>query len=191
MKEYFPNEPDFILLELFCSQQTLRGIGVSTEAIVISCFIDRAPMMKEIISSSDFPCSLAIIPYGYTQVCGPKSEIKWMKINNDYSNKVQGIGVDGFSNDFLNSPVQMDNDTYPTVSSLILRNPAIISIERTKLTDVIGKYLLIVYRDLYQSAQEHLSNICKDIFPNVYSTPTLVSDYKLAYTSVPRVTALA
>jgi hypothetical protein len=189
--EFFPDDTDIDIPPLFCNKRLIKCGGVASEALAISCVINRATMMKEIISSEDFPSDLAIMPYGFTQVCGPEDEIKWLKLNNDFHNKVQGISIDGFSEEFLDSSVHLDNDTFPTTRELILRNAAIVSIERTKSTDTLGRYLLIVYRNLFQSAQEHIAMICKDIFPNVYSNPQSVAEYKSKYLQLPRVTSAA
>jgi hypothetical protein len=168
ISENYPDKENLEIPLLFCNMRTIPMGGVSSKALAITCVMNRSAMMKEIISSSDFPSDINIIPTGFTQVCGPKAEIEWLKINNDFNNKVQGLGIDWFSNEFLNTTVYLDDKTYPTTRELILRSKAIISIKRTRSTDNIGCYLLIAHRNLFQSAHDHITMICQDIFPTVY-----------------------
>jgi hypothetical protein len=191
ISEYFPDDDIPEIPLLFCNMRTIRMGGVSSEALAITCVMNRSAMMKEIISSDDFPSNINIIPTGFTQVCGPKAESEWLKINNDFTNRVQGLSIDGFSEEFLDTSVHLDDDTYPTTRELILRSKAIISIERTKSTDNIGRYLLIVYRNLFQSAHDHINMVCQDIFPSVYDSPASIATYRSNYLQVPRITAAA
>jgi hypothetical protein len=76
LAEYFPNDTDIEIPPLFCNKRTIKCGGVLSKALAISCVINRATMLKELISSDNFPSKLDIIPYSFVPVCGPEHEIE-------------------------------------------------------------------------------------------------------------------
>jgi hypothetical protein len=93
LKRFHPDEDNPNIPKLFCYSNQIGAGGIKTEAITISCVINNAPTMNELLGSEDFQCNYDYVLYGFTQVCGQKDEMESMKLNNDHANSVQGIHI--------------------------------------------------------------------------------------------------
>jgi hypothetical protein len=138
---------------------------------------------------SDFGAEYMIPPSRYTQICGRPEEISWMINNNDYLYNVQGIYVEGFLEEFLNASIPLDNGIITDVQSYILDKSSIISIERTKFTDTLGKYIIIIKKYSYQDAYALLDSVCEEIFQCCYPKDEDMKYYLNQYSQTPRLTA--
>jgi hypothetical protein len=81
-----------------CSQPFGAPPGrVVTKAVTVSCVINRTQLMKELVSSIHKPdLPLTFIPIGMATMDGPEVYKKFICINNNRQNEVQGINVKGF-----------------------------------------------------------------------------------------------
>ena len=159
---------------------------VQTHAVTLSCVNNKIRLMKELIClipHEDMP--YAFIHLGLATTNTPEAYWKYVIINNDRQNAVQGITVRGFSQALLEMPWEDDNKVTATVAKHFLNHPAILSIEETHTTPESGRFIFIVYKMEFLAAQAYIANFCKTIFPALYPTQELQDNYRVTYKSHP------
>jgi hypothetical protein len=75
------------------------------------------------------------------------------------------------------------------VRSFVLQYPEVVSIERTRQTDHIGKYIVIEQHAAFSSIIALLNQVCGDIFTSIYQSQQEMLLYKSKYTQTPRLSA--
>ena len=161
---------------------------VQTHAVTLSCVNNKIRLMKELvclIPHDTMP--YAFIHLGLATTNTPEAYWKYVIINNDRQNAVQGITVRGFSAELLGMHwVDADNVT-ATVANHFLSHPAILSIEETHTTAESGRFIFIVYKTEFLAAQSYILNFCKNVFPALFPMQDDQDNYKISYQNLPHV----
>jgi hypothetical protein len=163
---------------------------VITKAVTISCVINRTRLMKDLLSSiprHELPYTF--IPIGMATMDGPEVYKKFICINNDRQNEVQGINVKGFSAELLSC--YTDATKTQTVMEYFKGQKSISSIQRTLQTDENGKYIFIVYTAGFNKAQALIQDFCTNKFKLIYVSQQQRDDYRVSYKSHPYIVTAA
>ena len=172
------------------------GGRVSTYALTISCRQDRTRLVKELISSiPDGDLEYPFVPLGLANILSVSDYKKVMIINNDRQNAVQGITVHGFSTELFRSlyisPDGDDKYEGYEVNDYFKASPAIISIEKTAKSSIIGRYIFIVDKEKFDDAKDLIDDFCRHAFRKIYRTSIDRDNYKQRVGSFPRLLASA
>jgi hypothetical protein len=163
---------------------------VITKAVTISCVINRTRLMKDLISSIPKPdLPYTFIPIGMATMDGPEVYKKFICINNDRQNEVQGINVKGFSAELFSC--YTDATKTQTVMEYFKGQKAISSIQRTLQTEENGKHIFIVYTAGFTEAQALIQDFCTNKFKMIYVSQQQRDDYRVAYKSHPHIVTAA
>jgi hypothetical protein len=163
---------------------------VVTKAVTVSCVINRTCMMKELISSippADLP--YPFIPMGLATMKGPEMYKKFICINNDRQNEVQGINVRGCCDALFSR--YTDATQTQTVMDYFMGQPSIASVERTHQRQENGRYIIIVFKEGFAEASAFLHDFCSNKFKMIYGTQEQRDNYHMENKSHPYVVALA
>jgi hypothetical protein len=143
-----PGEADNLPPFFIHAREQGFGFGdgrVATAALTVTCVTDRARLMKELLSSvDDNDLPYMFIPYGMPTMEAQEHYKKAIVKNNNKQNAVQGLSVQGFSQELFNKRMDPTDDTSMTVENYFFTRPAIISIENTFHTDENGRFIFIV-----------------------------------------------
>jgi hypothetical protein len=112
---------------------------------------------------------------------------KYIILNNDRQNEVQGIMVKGFSNELLTRRTDQTNNKSYTVSDYLTSHRAIISIQETHQTTDYGKYMFIVSKSLFQEARKIINDLCENKFHRIYITQEQRDAYRVSYKALPHI----
>jgi hypothetical protein len=142
--------------------------------------------MKELICL--IPKSM--LPYtfihiGLATTNSPDMYWKYLMINNDRQQAVQGITVKGFSQELLDKMWVTKDKVTATVAKHFTNHKAILSIEETHKTDKLGRFIFIVYNRDFETAQVFIGNFCTEVFPKIYLTQDEQDKYRVTYLSLP------
>jgi hypothetical protein len=105
-------------------------------------------------------------------------------INNDRQQVVQGITVKGFSQELLDRLSENKDKVMTTVAKHFLNHKSILSIEETHKLAKLGRYIVIVYKKDFVTAQAFIANFYQVIFPTLYDEDER-DKYRVTYQSLP------
>jgi hypothetical protein len=190
IKNYGAIEDNDNLPELFINPKWQAfGAGnkrVQTHAVTMSCVNNKLRLMKELV------CSIpnAQMPYefihlGLATTNNPDLYWKYILINNDRQQAVQGITVKGFSKELLERLYENKDKVLCTVSKHFLSHQSIVSIEETHKSQESGRFIFVVYKQEFVEAQEYIGNFCKIVFPILYPTQEEQDNYRVTYHCLP------
>jgi hypothetical protein len=187
----FGFKEDLVTLPRLFVNSKMQAFGappgrVLTSTLTISCINNRIRLMKELLSLVP-PAELAytFIPIGLATMESPAVYQKYMMINNDRQNEVQGLVVRGFSNEFLTRAMDIEDEDSISVGEYVVEHPSVVSIQETHHTKEQGKFIIIVLKEGYQDARTLLSNICETQFNKIYTTQEQRDNYRVTYKALP------
>jgi hypothetical protein len=172
IKNYGTPEDMIDLPKLFVNSkwQSLGALPkrVQSHAVTLSCMNNKIQLMKELV------CLIAksrliftFIHIGLATTNSPNTYWKYLMINNDRQQALQGITVKGFSHELLQKMSKNKDKITMTVAKHFTSHKSILSIKETHKTNESGCYIFIVYKQDFQVAQSFISTFCKKIFPKV------------------------
>ena len=159
---------------------------VSTNAVTISCVKSRARLMKDLLSlvpDADMP--YIFIPMGTATILSVEEYKKFIVLNNDRQNELQGITVEGFSKYLFSCTLCCDNGAEMTVEKFFLDQTSIVSIQETNKTSEVGRFIFVVKKSQYQDAKVIIEKFCTVTFDIIYLDQTDKDDYRVSVGSLP------
>ena len=164
---------------------------VSTFAVSISCVKTKVRLMKELICLiPDQKMVYPFIPIGLANILSVDDYKKYIVLNNDRQNAIQGVTVQGFSQELLRKDIP-DGIASSRVDEYFLDQPFIVSIQETNSSTTQGRYIFIVQKTDYNQARTFIEDFCQNIFPRLYPTQSERSEYKKAFGYTPKLTSSA
>ena len=159
---------------------------VSTNAVTISCVKSRARLMKDLISLiPDAEMPFLFIPMGTATILSVEEYKKFIVLNNDRQNELQGITVEGFTKYLFSCTLCCDNGAEMTVEKFFLGQTSIVSIQETNKTAESGRFIFVVKKSQYPDAKNIIEKFCSTTFDIIYPDQTDKDDYRVSVGSLP------
>jgi hypothetical protein len=159
---------------------------VATSALTVSCVSDRARLMKELLSNvKRQDLSYMFIPLGMPTMEAQQAYKKFIICNNDKINTVQGLSVNGFSDELFSKAMDPEDNNSQTVQEYLFTHPAIQTIEYTNLTKENGRFILVVLKESFHEVRDFVQDFCVKKFKTVYVTQDERDADRVTYKSLP------
>ena len=149
---------------------------IQTETIELQ----TAPEIKEAVNTALFKAAKKdqlpgrYFPYGISKAIGTEEYRRVLKRQNAYLESVQLIGVQGLNEKILAAKIDVTRDQgmiiEKSVREVLTTNEAVLSIEKTNLTEERGKYVIICKKEKEAEVKDFLDDACQYIAANVDKT---------------------
>ena len=159
---------------------------VSSNAVAVSCVKAKARLMKELIALvpiKDLP--YRFIPAGLVNILSVDEYRKFLILNNDRQNDLQGITIQGFSKQLFNQANFIPTRPDVTVENLFLAETSIESIQETNMTPLHGRFIVIVHKSAFQAARKFIEEFCSKTFSMICPEGQSADDYRVSVGSLP------
>ena len=165
---------------------------VSSNAITVSCVKTKARLMKELISLVPIhELPYRYIPAGLVNILSVDDYRKFLILNNDRQNDLQGITIQGFSKQLFAQSGFLTEQPATTVEQFFLAETSIESVQETNMTPSHGRFIVVVHKPNFQMARKFIEDFCTKTFSLIVPEGTNQDDYRVSVGSLPHLTDTA
>ena len=134
---------------------------VTSYAVSVCCIKSVSRFLKEVVSSID-PDSMPyeFVPSGHATMTDAKDYREMLIYYNNFQNAIQGLPIIGMSRSTMETVFQSPKGAM-SVIDFLASHPGVDSIEATKHTEEKGRWIMIVWKEHFESVKSFAHEFCE------------------------------